>query len=104
MAESIQELKEKLAFYEQDGIAHLYYALNRKMNEMASLLDSKNLKNVVLDDPKDKTFDRLKAIWQDAESISNAAKILGNSAGVTGDEKKDVARRPFNESFAETRH
>jgi hypothetical protein len=107
--EDIEVLKKKVASleldkqkYEQNGAAKLYYALNRKMNEMADLLNSTNLKNIALDDPKDKTFDRLKIVWNDAASIAGAVQVLGNSIGITGDEDKDVKRRRTTpESIAE---
>ena len=35
MADNIEELKERLKKYEQNGAAKLYYSLQRKMNEMA---------------------------------------------------------------------
>ena len=96
-------LQGKLAIYEQNGAAKLFYALNRKANEMADLLNRTNLVNLSLDDPKDKTFERLKVIWNDSASISNAIKELGISAGVTQDEEKDVKRKPFNDTLAENR-
>lgn len=103
--ESLQEskieiLEKKLALYEQNGAAKLFYSLNRKMNEMADLMNKTKLSDLTLDDPKDKTFERLKVIWNDAASIAVAVKALGESAGVTGDEKKDVEKKPFNERIA----
>lgn len=103
MATSIEELENNLKKYEEDGIAKLYYALSRKAWEMADILNSTNLKSVSLDDPKDKTFDRLKIIWNDSANISAAVKSLGESAGITGDEEKDVSKRPFNDRIAENR-
>lgn len=70
------------------------------MNEMADLMNSKILSQLSIDDPKDKTFDRLKVIWNDAASIAVAVKTLGEVAGVTGDEKKDIEKKPFNERIA----
>jgi hypothetical protein len=35
--------------------------------------------------------------------LSTAIKDLGISAGVTGDEQKDVVKKPFVESIAESR-
>lgn len=102
MAE-IEELKKRLELYEQNGTAKLYYALNRKANEMADLLNKTNLSNLNLDDAKDKTFERLKIIWNDSASLSNAIKELGISAGVTGKEDEDIRRRPFIETIAEDR-
>lgn len=103
MPETVEELQSKLALYEQNGTAKLYYALNRKMNEMGDLLNKTNLKNLTLDDGKDKTFERLKIIWNDASSIAEAAKTLGVIAGVTGNEEADVAKKPFVDGIAETR-
>lgn len=103
MAETIEDLKSRLALYEQNGAAKLYYALNRKMNEMGDLMNSKNLASVAIDDPKDKTFDRLKVIWNDAASIATAVDTLGKVAKVTGSEQEDVDRRPFNDRLAEDR-
>jgi len=91
MAETVEELNKKIAQYEQNGAAKLFYALNRKMNEMADRLNSTDIKTVSLDDPKDKTFDRLKVIWNDASSIATAVKSLGETAGITNDESKDTA-------------
>lgn len=92
--------EEKIALYEQNGAAKLFYSLNRKMNEMADLMNKTNLATLLLDDPKDKTFERLKVIWNDAASIAIAVKALGESAGVTGDEKKDIERKPFLDTLA----
>lgn len=95
-----ESLEERLRRYEENGAAKLYYSLNRKMNEMADLMNSKILSQLSIDDPKDKTFDRLKVIWNDAASIAVAVKTLGEVAGVTGDEKKDIEKKPFNERIA----
>jgi hypothetical protein len=56
-----------------------------------------------LEDKNDKTFERLKILWNDSASISTAIRDLGISAGVTGDEQKDVAKKPFVETIAESR-
>ncbi len=88
--QTVEELKNKLAHYEQNGAAKLFYALNRKMSEMADRLNKTDLVTITLDDPKDKTFDRLKVIWNDAASIATAVKTLGETANVTSDETKDT--------------
>ena len=88
MAETIDELKNRLKRYEENGAAKLYYSLNRKMNEMADMLNKHNLGVMDVDDAKSKTFDRLKVIWNDAASIAQGVKALGELAGVTGNEEK----------------
>jgi hypothetical protein len=92
MAETIEELKEKLKRYEENGIAKLYYSLNRKAWEMADLMNAHNLRTLDIDDPKSKTFDRLKVIWQDASSLASAVKGLGETLSMTGDEEKDIKK------------
>jgi len=92
----VKELQAKLDFYESNGAAKLYYAINRKASEMAELLNRNNLLNLPLEDPKDKTFERLKTIWGDSSAIGEALKNLATSSGmITGDEKADVAKKPF---------
>ncbi len=102
--ETIQELKDKILLYEQNGAAKLFYALNRKMNEMADIMNKNTLGNLDLNDPKDKTFERLKVIWQDAASIATAVKDLGMTAGVTGNEQVDVSKKPFVDTIAQSRN
>lgn len=93
MAETIDDLKSRLMKYEEDGVAKLYYSLNRKAWEMADLMNAHNLKTLDIDDPKSKTFDRLKVIWQDASSLASAVKTLGETSGITGDESRDIQRQ-----------
>lgn len=100
---SADYFEKKVQIYEQNGAAKLYYSLNRKSNEMADLLNKNDLTAINIDDPKDKTFDRLKIIWADADGLANAIKTLGSLAGVTGDEDKDTKRKPFVDTIAEKR-
>jgi hypothetical protein len=73
------------------------------MNEMADMLNRHNLATLDVDDAKSKTFDRLKVIWNDAASIATGVKALGELAGVTNDEAKDIARKPFVDLIGEKR-
>lgn len=93
--DKIKELQDKIKLYERNGAAKLFYALNRKMNEMADRLNNTDLKTINLDDPKDKTFDRIKVIWNDAASIAIAVKALGETAGITNDEVEDTGKPKF---------
>ena len=49
---------------------------------MADLLNKVNLANLALYDKNDKTFARLKVVWNDAASIATAVKTLGEVSGV----------------------
>ena len=89
----------------QTGAEKLYYSLEKKMIEMSNLLDKHDLSNLLIDDPKDKTFERLRIIWNDASEIAIAVKSLGEVAGVFGedDKKEEIIRKPFVETIAESR-
>jgi hypothetical protein len=93
-------LQSKNNYYEQNGVSKLYYSLQRKANEMADLLNDNKLTSTMIEDPKDKTFERLQKIWTDAESVSNAIKSLGVIAGVGQEtDKKEIVqfnRKPFS--------
>ena len=103
LKDKIVEYEARLKLYEEDGPAKLYYSLNRKSWEMADLMNSTSLKSLDIDDPKSKTFDRLKVVWQDSASIASAVKTLGEVAGITGNEDKDVAKKPFIDTIADKR-
>lgn len=100
MAKTAEELQALLDLYEQNGPAKLYYALNRKANEMADLLNNTNLKSLDMADAKDKTWERLKSLWTDAKDVVEAIRGLGQLAGVTGDEQADIAKKPWGDKLA----
>lgn len=99
-----ESLKNQLKRYEQNGSAKLYYALNRKQNEMADLLNSNSLEGMELDDNKSKTFERVFKILEKSETVANSVKTLGEVAGVTGKEEEDIKKKPFNDRIAEERY
>lgn len=103
MARTLEEAEALIKIYEQNGSAKLYYSLNRKMNEMAELLNKTNLSNVDLESKDSKEFDRLFKLLEKSQVIGSAAQSVKEFAGITGDEEKDVARKPFNDRIAESR-
>lgn len=104
MAKTVEELQKIIDVYEQNGPAKLYYALNRKMNEMAELLNKTNLAGINLDDKESKQFDRLFKLLEKSQVIGNAAQSVKDFAGITGDEGKDVNRKPFIDRIADARN
>ncbi len=95
MAETIEELKKKILLYEQNGAAKLFYAINRKMNEMAELMNRNSLANMELDDKESKAFDRMFKLLEKSQVISNAANTIQGFAGITNDEAKDTQNPRF---------
>lgn len=91
MARTIEEAEKIISLYEQNGAAKLYYALNRKMNEIGELFNKNSLLTINLDDPKDKSFDRIFKLLEKSEVVSKAAEAAKAFAGIiTGDEEADV--------------
>lgn len=103
MAETIEELKRRLELYEQNGPAKAAYAINRKLNELADMLNKTNVSFLDIADPKDKSFERLKAAWGEMATLGEAYKTLAASAGISGDEQKDIAKKPFIDRIADKR-
>ena len=100
----VAKLEEKIAKYEDNGIAKLYHSLNRKANEMADLMNGIALKDLDIDDPKSKSFDRLRTIWTNAAEIAISLTQLGQMAGVLKAEKKTEGEsKPFVDLIAQER-
>lgn len=88
---------------EQSGAEQLYHALNRKMVEMAQLLNSTNLKSIDIEDAKNKSFERLKVIWDSAAKVAEACKSLGQTAGILKADERPEENKPFVETIADSR-
>ena len=99
----VAKLEEKLAKYESNGIAQLYYSLNRKANEMAELMNNVSLKDLDIDDPKSKSFDRMKVIWMGASEIALSLTQLGQMSGILKADKKQEESKPFVDLIAQDR-
>lgn len=101
--EDIEKLKEKIKLYEQNGGAKLYYSLNRKMNEMADMLNANSLNSINIDDAKDKSFDRVFKLLEKSQLIAASAQTLRTFAGITDNEQEDINRKPFVDTIAQSR-
>lgn len=88
---------------EQSGAEQLYHALNKKMVEMAQLLNATNLKTIDIADAKDKSFERLKVIWDSAAKVAEASKSLGQTAGILKADEVQNEARPFVDTIASDR-
>lgn len=100
----VSVLEQLIAKYENHGGVRVYYSLNRKLNEIAEVLNSINIKDELISDGKDKRFERIRALWQDADKIANAAQSLASMYKMTSDEEQDYKKKiPFIETVAETR-
>jgi len=92
---------KKLAGFEMPGKTKLFYALNKQQNDLADLLNKTDVATLSLDDPKDKSIERLKTIWASIGTLAPLVDMLQNSAGITGNEQKDMdSRVPFVETIA----
>lgn len=89
--------------YESDGTSNMYHSLVRKQNEMAQLLNKHNLTELTIDDPKDKSFERLKAIWSDASTLAESVKALKAVLNPDGEEKKEQPKPHIANTLADKR-
>ena len=86
-------LSNKLDSYERDGIEKLFNALQRKANEMADLLNKYKLQDIDIGDKNSKEFERLKAVWTDAKTISESIQILKMSTNKEEPEKEKKEKK-----------
>lgn len=101
----IDVLEKKLALYESVGSKGLFFALNRKQNEMQAILNSSDLKTVFNDfETAPKKFDRLRTLYTDAPGFIKDVENLRKDLGITGTEDQETrGKYNFIESIAETR-
>lgn len=99
----VEVLQKKWDALELQGKAKLYYSLNRNMSDLSDMLDNIDLRKVNMDDPKDKTMERLKMIWASVKPLVETLSLIGLASGITGDEEKDTQRKPFVDTIAESR-
>lgn len=100
----VEMFQKKWDSLELQGKAKLYYSLNRNMSDLSDMLDGIDLIKVNMDDPKDKTMERLKIIWASVKPLVETLSLIGLSSGITGDELKDTERKPFVDTIAQARH
>lgn len=116
MSDNVEELKSENALLKkqleisenqrkvyENGGAKLYYSLQRKMSEMANALNKYSLESLDMASKSDATFERVFKLLEKSETISAAAKGLGETGGISGDEQKDINKKPFNDRIAESR-
>ena len=86
----IAELEQRLELYEKPSDAALYYAVKRKQNEMAILLNKTTVETAMAGE--NKSFERMRYIWNDSKDLVVNTKLLGEIVGITGDEIRDTSR------------
>lgn len=93
------KLEEELELYRQDGIVGMYYALNKKLNELTKAIDGADINFA---DKDDKSFDRLMKAMVECKYIAENMKWLRTEFALTGDEAKDKlhsSRKPLIETL-----
>ena len=70
---------------------------------MANVLNKYNIENIDMASKSDATFERVFKLLEKCETISTSADGLGVVAGITGNQEKDIAKRPFVDTIAEPR-
>ena len=80
-------LSNELEAFNMPGKTKLFYALNKQQNDLADLLNKTDIKHLSLDDPKDRSVERLKTIWASIGTLAPLVDLLGVSAGISGMEK-----------------
>ena len=105
MDETIEDLKAKIAMYEQYGSIGLYYELNRFINNTVKIMRNTSLEGLLVgskeDDPK--KFERMMALIKNAKEHASDMIEMKDKLGLSGDEEKDK-RKPFITTVAQVRN
>jgi hypothetical protein len=101
----IKQLESVIEQFQRKGPQRLFWALNRKANEMEDILNATQLKNVFDDfDVAPKKFDRLRVLYTDAAAFAKEVDALRKELDIKSDEELDKKGRfNFIESIAEKR-
>jgi hypothetical protein len=100
--ETIEELKAELLLYRQDGMFALYFALNKKLNELSESLNSFKL-DLTADD---KTFDRFQKLTSSLKDMVESTNWLRlNYLKMDEGEAKEAEKKgvPLIESLIKSR-
>jgi hypothetical protein len=89
----MSKIEDRIKLYEADGIVGAYYALNRKLNEITTLLNNKDLTQLDLSDKDDGSWERVLKLFNSVGDINEVLKKLRIDNQLSGDEDKDKARR-----------
>jgi hypothetical protein len=89
----MSKIEDRIKLYEADGIVGAYYALNRKLNEITTLLNNKDLTQLDLADKDDGSWERVLKLFNSVGDINEVLKKLRIDNQLSGDEDKDKARR-----------
>lgn len=105
LKQKVDVLEKRLALYERNGSKGLFFALNKKANEIQKILNDSDLKSVFSDfDTAPKKFDRLKDLFMDAPKFIQSIETLRKDLGITGTEEQEMqGKYNFVESIAQTR-
>jgi hypothetical protein len=113
MPEDIQELKDRLSFFEKqislykdDPIKRGYFSLARIVNQQVDYLNSFNLKTEIGSNPKeDKTYDRASSLWEKLPKMISDLNALKIELKISqSDEDSESSRKiPFIDSIADKR-
>lgn len=93
MSRQGNKIEDKIKLYESDGIVGAYYSLNRKLNEITSLLNNTDLTRVDLADKNDGSWERVLKLFSSVGEINDVMKKLKIDNQLTGDEEKDKSRK-----------
>lgn len=100
--EKIKELEEKVLYYESDHTKRGYFSLSRIVGQQINLLNSFNLREEIIKNPKDdKYYDRVKTIWEGLKTMILDLKELKVQLKIGDEQSEDDVN--FIETIAQQR-
>lgn len=103
LEEKYADAQAIIRLYESNSPMKAVYALNRKVSELADLLNANSFADAKISDGSDKTFDRLRNAWKDMQEMALALKELMSKTGSNADNEPRDLSLPFVERHSEVR-
>lgn len=91
----VSVLEQKLRLYESPGDMRSYYSMQKILNEQSDFLNAFDLSSQIkIYAKEDKLYDRACDLWEKLPGNISKMNALKSELSITGDEKKDTARKP----------
>lgn len=105
MAETVEELKNELELYRQNGAVGLYYELNRFVNGVVMIMRNNSLESLLTAKKDDdaKKFEKTMALIKNAKEHVADMTEMKSKLGLSGNEDEDKRNKPFVDGIAKTR-
>jgi len=99
-----EEYERRMGIGEYDPAKDAYFVLVKLLRQQSEYLKSFNLQSHIGGKPsEDGTFVRTQSLWEKLPELITKVKNLRSELGISADEQKDILKKAYVDTIAETR-